>query len=124
MNADFRARPVGNSRGKFSVRDAGSRSPRRLGQHADNGLHVAKRRRFVERDADVRAVEVPEIQPGALGDRLHGNRRRTDAVRHLNAQRVEVGVVLLAVAQGLCGSVERGREGMRAPRDRLSPSGP
>ena len=49
-----------------------------------------KRRRFVERDADVTAVEVPEIQPGPLGDRLDRHGCLADAFGHLEPQRVEV----------------------------------
>jgi hypothetical protein len=88
---------------QLCVRDARNGSPCRLCKNADNGPHVAERRGLVERDADVRAVEVPEVQSRALGNGLYTHARFADAVGHLNSQRVEVVFVPLTVAEALRG---------------------
>src|SRR5437016_7132731 len=54
-----------------------------------DGSYVLGRRRFVERDADAPIGEVPEIQPGALGSRTYPLRRRSQARRNFQADRIE-----------------------------------
>ena len=90
MNApDFRASPVGKSRGLSASVMRGTGLPAASARTPRDRLHVAKRRRLVERDADVQAVAVPEIQSRAFGNGLDAYRRLADAVRHLDAERVE-----------------------------------
>ena len=119
------AREPGRERARrFGIRDARRRLPCCLREHGGYRQHVAKRRGFVDGDADVRAVEIPEIQAGTLGNRLDRDGRFADALRHLDPQRVEVRLVLLRVPQRLGGGFQRGREGVRLPGDGREPIRP
>ena len=62
-------------------------------------------------------IEVAEVEAGPLGNRLDRDGRFSDAIRHLDSERVEIRVILLAVAELLRRFFYRHRGRMYSPGD-------
>ena len=94
--------------------DAPGAFPGRGGKDIGDRLHVLDGRRLVERDADARVAGVAEVDPrggGALADGVDG------LARGGHTKRVEVGVVLLRVAERAQLAIEQACEAVHARGD-------